>query len=433
MKSRRVGSQILIVLVFVIPITVYFVRPHLPALGTMRLLETAGTTFPPSPIAFTQQQVAPVLANPPRITHVQIIDFDRDGTPDIIACDAQTNSVLWYRQDEQGDWEERVLATDLVAPAHATVVDLDQDGDLDVVVSVLGNIKPDDGVVGRLVLLEQHDGVFRQQILLDDVRRVADAQPADFDGDGDLDLAVAVFGYARGSILWLENRGDGIWLDRQLHAAPGTIHVPVGDFDGDGDVDIVAVVSQYEEEVWGFENLGGGQFQSRRLFFTVNHDIGSAGLIKSDLDGDGDLDLILPVGDDLEDYYTYPQPYHGCIWLENQGGWSFEPRRIANFGGTYAAACGDIDGDGDQDVVLVSMLAERSEPPTASIVWLENDGDQNFRIWQVANQPTQLITAACGDLNGDGHADIVAGGLHIMRPFERYGRVTAWMTGGGKR
>ena len=285
----RSGLQLVLVATFaiVIPLIVFLVQPHLPALGTIRLLEPGGATFPESPIRFTQRQVAPLLGHQPRITNVQIVDFDGDGIVDVVACDAQTNSVLWYRQNDQGEWEERVLGTDLVAPAHATVVDLDQDGDLDVVVSVLGNIAPDDGVVGSLVLLEQHEGQFRQQILLDDVRRVADAQPSDFDGDGDLDLAVAVFGYARGSILWLENRGDGTWIDRKLHTAPGTIHVPVGDYDGDGDLDIAAVVSQNEEEVWGFENLGGGRFRSRRLFFTMNHDIGSAGLVQSDLDGDG--------------------------------------------------------------------------------------------------------------------------------------------------
>ena len=146
-----------------------------------------------------------------------------------------------------------------------------------------------------------------------------------------------------------------------------------------------------------------------------------------------DLDLILPVGDDLEDYYTYPQPYHGCLWLENRGNWSFASKRIAQFGGTYAAECADLDGDGDQDVVLVSMLNERNEPRLPSLVWLENDGRQNFQIRQISAQPSQLVTVACGDLNGDGRADIVAGGLHLMRPFDQLGRVTAWMNEGGSR
>jgi hypothetical protein len=35
---------------------------------------------------------------------------------------------------------------------------------------------------------------------------------------------------------------------------------------------------------------------------------------------------------------------------------------------------------------------------------------------------------AVGDLNGDGGADIVAGGLHILEPFDRLGRMTMWLS-----
>jgi hypothetical protein len=312
-------------------------------------------------------------------------------------------------------------------PAHATVVDLDQDGDRDVIVSLLGDILPNDGVIGRLIWLERTPEGYRRHVLLDDVRRVADCQPADFDGDGDLDLAVAVFGYARGQILWLENRGNGKFIEHELLSAPGTIHVPVADYDGDGDLDIAAIVSQDEEELWGFENLGGGRFQPRRLWFTINFDLGSAGLIRDDLDGDGDVDLILPVGDNLEVMYSFPQEYHGCLWFENEGDWKFTSHRIARFSGTYAAGVGDFDSDGDRDVVLVSMFNNWDRHDNASVVWLENDGRQQFTTWQIDSQPTHRITVAVGDLDGDGRDDILTGGLHSLGPFDRTGGITAWL------
>ncbi|PYM14658.1 MAG: VCBS repeat-containing protein [Verrucomicrobia bacterium] len=372
-----------------------------------------------------------------RTANVQIVDLDRDGLNDILVCDAARNAVILYRQIPGGQFEERVLGDNLKCPAHATVVDLDKDGDLDVVVAVLGSIFPWDELVGRVVLLENEGDRFTQHVLLDDVRRVADVQAGDLDGDGDIDLAVAVFGYARGEVLWLENLGkkDGRWhfLDHQLLDHPGAIHVPIGDLDGDGDLDIAAIVSQDEEELWVFENLGRGQFKPRRIYASPNYDVGSAGLVMCDLDKDGKADLLLPQGDNLEDPYAWPQPYHGCLWFRNLGNWKFESKRIATFGGTYAAAVGDIDGDGDLDVVLVSLCNDWSDPTRPSVVWLENDGHQNFKMWPIDRTPIGLITVACGDLNNDGRADIVAGSL-ILPPVteRRVQRITTWVSRKGK-
>ena len=368
-----------------------------------------------------------------RVANVQVVDFDRDGLNDILVCDTARNAVILYRQIPGGRFEERILADNLKCPAHATVVDLDNDGDLDVVVAVLGSIFPWDELVGRVVLLENEGDHFTQHVLLDDVRRVADVEPGDLDGDGDIDLVVAVFGYARGEVLWLENRGkkDGQWhfLDHQLLDRPGVIHVPVGDLDGDGDLDIAAVVSQDEEELWVFENLGHGQFERRRIYASPNYDVGSAGLVMCDLDKDGKLDLLLPQGDNLEDPYAWPQPYHGCLWFRNLGNWKFDSKRIANFGGTYAAAVGDLDADGNLDVVLVSLCNDWTNPTRPSLIWLENDGHQNFKMRTIDNAPIGLITVACGDLNNDGRADIVAGSLLLTPIVERrVDRVTTWIS-----
>lgn len=426
-KSRAFTFALTLV-AMILPVAAYFGLSQLPTGAELVLLPSGGSTFAPSKLPLTKSVIGKPPQFPSWLTHVQVIDFDKDGRTDVIACDARFNRVVWYRQSAAAVWDEQVLGDELIAPAHATPFDLDQDGDLDVVVSVLGNIWPDDGVIGKVVWLENREGQFTTRVLLDDVRRVADVQPGDLDGDGDVDLAVAVFGYASGEILWLENKGGGKFRDHLLFTAPGTIHVPVADFDNDGDLDITAVVSQDVEEVWGFENRGEGTFEPRRLFGSINFDLGSAGLVLSDLDQDGDPDLLLPVGDNLEDVHSYPQPYHGCLWLENKGDWNFESHRIAHFGGTYAAAVSDLDGDGDRDVVLVSMFNDWDRKGHASICWLENDGHQKFTPWQLDDRPTHLVTVACGDLNGDGRDDIVAGSLHLAPPFEHFDGVTAWLS-----
>jgi len=410
-----------------LPVLILWGAPHLPSLQPPVERYSGGQAYPPSPRQFAALSLGDPALGLPLIANVRIVDADRDGRHDVLVCDVSRNRVTLITRDDRGSWRETTLAADVSVPAHASLADLDGDGDDDLAVAVLGNIMPDDNVVGRVEVFEHRAGEPSvRHVVLDDVRRVADVQPADLDGDGDIDLAVAVFGYARGQVLWLENLGGFEFREHELLNAPGTIHLPIADYDGDGDPDIAAIVTQDEEELWGFENLGGGTFAPRRLWFTINYDLGGAGLVQADLDQDGDFDLILPAGDNLEDLDAYPQPYHGCYWFENLGNWSFEPRRIADLGGAYAADVGDLDGDGDLDLALVSMANDWQRRDTASIVWLENDGRQNFTAWQVGQDPIHLVTVAVGDLDGDGAADIVAGSLNFRKPYERIGRVTAW-------
>ena len=426
------GGWGLAALAVALPVVTVLWLPHLPALGRARPVFSAGDTFPASALRFRRQSVP--MANEqqqlPLVTNVQVVDLDGDGTTEILSCDALGHRLIRFDRRPDGGWRETTLVDSVSYPAHATVVDVDADGDKDLVVAVLGDILPSDAVVGQVVLFEKRDDGYRRHLILDDVRRVADVQPGDFDGDGDVDLAVAAFGYSRGEVLWLENRGDFSFADHVLLSGPGSIHVPVADYDGDGDLDIATIMSQDDEELWGFENQGSGRFRRTMLWRTPNYDLGSAGLVASDLDQDGDVDLILPVGDNLEDYDAFPQPYHGCLWFENQGGWTFAERRIATLGGTYAAAVDDLDGDGDRDVVLASMTNDWTDPANASLVWLENDGKQSFRTWQIDTDPIHLVTVATGDVDGDGRPDIVAGSLNLRRPYQRVAGTTAWLNRG---
>jgi hypothetical protein len=420
-------TRALFAVALVLPIGIYFALPRIaPAGAAIELHAVAFPPLEPSPFEFTRSNLGPPPGYRPLITHVNLVDLDRDGMPDVLACDARRNRVIWYRQAPRGQWEERVLGDrDLPAPCHAAAVDLDLDGDLDLVVAVLGSVWPTNDRVGMVAWLENRGGSFITHILLDDIRRVADVQAGDFNGDGKPDLVVAEFGYDVGRVLWLENRGGGKFRDHELLTAPGPIHVPVADFNGDGRLDIAAVISQDSEEVWLFENTGGA-FRPRVVAGTPNFDFGSAGLAAADLNRDGKTDLLWVAGDNLEVRYPQAQTWHGCIWLKNLGGGKFEPIRIGTLGGTYAAAAGDLDGDGDLDVVLVSMFNEWRRPGAASVVWLENDGKEGFTARKIAESPTHLATVACGDLDGDGRADVVAGGFHILEPFDRLGRITMW-------
>ena len=65
----------------------------------------------------------------PLVAHVTVVDLDKDGLGDIVACDVLANRVVWLRQAPRGTFTETTVGAEVRAPAHAEAVDLDRDGD----------------------------------------------------------------------------------------------------------------------------------------------------------------------------------------------------------------------------------------------------------------------------------------------------------------
>jgi hypothetical protein len=362
----------------------------------------------------------------PMISHVAIADLDGDGVRDVLVCDAFRNLVAWIRQSPRGTFTEQTLAQ-VQAPAHAEAVDVDRDGDVDVLVASLGFLHPNNARIGAVLVLE-NDGRqrFTVRTLVDKVARVADARAADLDGDGDLDVSVAGFGYDDGETSWLENTGGWRFTMHVLQRLSGGINAVPTDLDGDGRQDVVTLISQEWEEIWAFVNGGGGMFTPRLLWGSTNPDFGSSWISVVDLDRDKDSDILYANGDAFEYAPPNSRPWQGVQWLENKGQFRFELHRIVSLQGATSPQAADLDGDGDLDVLLVTANNDWNDPKAASLVWLENDGKQGFTRHDVASSPTHLNTVDTGDLDGDGRPDAVTGGMHISRPYDRLGRVTLW-------
>jgi hypothetical protein len=387
---------------------------------------------PPSAFFSPQPVGAPIRGKErPQISNVQIVDLDRDGLPDILVCDVIQNQVIWIRQFPRGVYTEIPVGAPIAAPAHVQAIDFDGDGDLDLVVASLGVLSPSNARIGAVVILE-NDGHqhFTNHVVADHIARVADVRAGDLDGDGDLDLAVAGFGYDDGETSWLENKGGWKFEQHVLLRLSGPINAVIADINGDGHPDIVALVSQEWEEIWAFLNDGHGHFTMKLIWGSSNSDFGSSWISVVDLDRDGDLDIVYSNGDAFDYAPTNSRPWHGVQWLENKGNMQFAFHRIADLTGASSPQVADIDGDGDLDIVVVSAYNNWSDPAARSLVWLENNGRMQFTMHDIASAPTHLITLAIGDLDGDGKPDLVTGGMHISRPYDRMSRVTLWSNHG---
>jgi hypothetical protein len=103
-----------------------------------------------------------------------------------------------------------------------------------------------------------------------------------------------------------------------------------------------------------------------------------------DMDRDGDPDILYANGDAFEYAPLNSRPWQGVQWLENRGDLKFEFHRMIDQQGVTSPEAVDLDGDGDLDVLLVNANNDWDDPAPPSLLWLENDGKMQFTADRVA-------------------------------------------------
>jgi hypothetical protein len=379
-----------------------------------------------SPVRFARRTIAfpQALTPEPAVSNVQLVDLDADGALDLLATDMRQGLVLLARP--RFPEQDAIPIAQVPHPAHVTPADVDKDGRLDLVVSDLGAFFPGDHERGAVAILRARPGGGYTPFTLGSFPRVADVEAGDFDGDGRVDLVVAAFGWFRtGEIVLLLNRTDD-WSRPQFErkvvdARPGAINVIPKDLDGDGKLDFVALLAQQYESVVAYLGDGRGGFRVQILYAAPHPNWGSSGIALVDFDGDGDLDVLVTNGDMFDDDIL--KPYHGIQWLENEGRLRFQVHPLAALPGAHRALAADVDGDGDLDVVasaftgVASIGAGAAQP---ALVWLERAKGGRFLRHTLAEGVPLYATLAVGDVDGDGDLDLVTGPLTLRSSSDHW-------------
>jgi len=262
----------------------------------------------------------------------------------------------------------------------------------------------------------------------------------DVDGDGDLDW---IAGCNRGDVWWFEYRAPNDWGRHKIGAGAGTqVGGTAFDIDRDGRVDQVSGATWYRNP--------GPPFDREFEKFSNGVIPGSHDNVAADIDGDGRLDLVVMRDSAGLFWYRIPadpaKPWeshrvgpavHGGIdprgvgdldgdgdpdivrstgWFENADGqglkWNWHENidggHQGKFKDTTKSWVVDLDRDGDNDVVMTD--ADKGGPSHRAH-WFEN-ADGKGRRWvrrAIASQKGDLHTLAVADFDGDGDWDVFSG------------------------
>ncbi len=157
-----------------------------------------------------------------------------------------------------------------------------------------------------------------------------------------------------------------------------------------------------------YTNNGEGVFtRHRKLRFPPV--FGSNDIQIADFNADGHIDLLYVNGDNA-DFTRVVKPYHGLrLYLADEQG-DYQETLFFPLPGAYSARAGDFDADGDLDIAASSYFPDYLNAPEESFVYLENKGDLTFEGHTLADaQQGRWITMDAGDLDGDGDLDILLG------------------------
>lgn len=363
-------------------------------------------------------------------------DIDGDGEMELIANSFRSDTLMFYKYGvnphDPLNWTRYVIDFSVGAGnprrpaitfiksmlkekllggytggAHYTAID-DMNGDgLDDLI-VAGDLKNYDVVWYETPMEITNVSLWRKHyVYKNDSHRTYHVEAGDIDGDGDQDIVFAT--KTDNSFGWLENDGSlnnwpVFWVDNNCVRC---FYVRVADIDKDGKNDIIASEDDSSNggKIHFYSYSNNPKLQKNWsdhiiVSFPEGHGVSVFEIV--DIDNDGDLDII--TGNHQGDVYVLQNPYPGNVDQE------WNKYRISRYNVSSGhdlreIDVGDIDGDGDLDIVV-------ADEDKNMVIWFENSDITSYENWKahVIDESDHYLKwchdVELGDIDGDGNLDI---------------------------
>jgi len=333
---------------------------------------------------------------------VAVADMDNDGNTDIITASMHQGSAphevtVYLNIDEGRRWSKQPIS---FRGSHSMrLVDVDGDSDWDVFGANWSGKHQEVKLWENLTCPSDGTGWVRHVVDGERPWRAIFVASADIDSDGHIDIVSGGW--------WYRNPGqlDGHWQRHRIGGGANNMAAIV-DVDGDNRPDVLATTGKGSNDSADFvlaHNSGAGSFQIQNIARGRGDFL--QGVTVGQFTSPGRIQVALSwhTADMGVQMLTSPARPTEQPWE-----WSI----LSRFSQDEALSAGDIDKDGDQEILL-------------GTVWLRNDGEtwSKRRITTFPDAPDRNVLA---DINGDSRLDAVVGYQAISKPGK-----LAWYSHGG--
>ncbi len=377
------------------------------------------------------------------IDRVKIGDLNADGKLDVVISEERSPGkepdakLYWFESQDNSKWKRHELI-EQYSMNNLDIGDLDGDGDIDIVTNEHK---------GPNLLLQLFENNGKGKFQVREIDRGKEChlgtKLVDLDSDGDLDIIGHAWDNYKFLHVWRNDAVTSRFDWKHLSSASGDLEIPnkggqqtaslIVDVDNDGDQDFVitertkapgVVLYRYENKTWNRYIVDSDPMRIE------------AGSAKHDIDGDGDLDIVFGGEGRSNEVWWWENPYPK---FERDKPWT--RRIIKNTGAKkhHDQLFGDFDGDGKTELVFWNqgarqlLLAEIPSNPKTAERWdyhpiytyqsdseMQQIGYEGYPRWKGVNEYEGLAKI---DIDGDGLEDIVGGGLWFK--YSKNGSFTA--------